>query len=128
MFLWGLKVVGKVPLQKLPVTVLPNAKSDSINLDDSDTLATSKAVKNIADLSPVYKGSQYIGDISTPYSVRVNFPDIGTDNYIVLGSLLSMSTPILKGGYGITPVIRVSTFHLPLVRLNCKDLYSVTSL
>lgn len=65
---------------------LPNAKSDAINLDDSESLATSKAVKLLADLLPLASGTYKIGDLYNPTTFTVRFGNIGTTDYIVIGS------------------------------------------
>ena len=42
-------------------------------------------------LMTLHKGTSYIGDVPSQTTVTVNFPDVGTINYIVLWSLVSLN-------------------------------------
>lgn len=70
---------------------LPNAKSDSYTLDDSDTLATSKAVNDgvKANEKIIYVGSKYIGNPTVDQKITVAHNQNIGGNYIVAGSLRS---------------------------------------
>lgn len=74
---------------------LPNAKSDSITLNDSNVLATSKAVNDLrlAIQNPIiYANKQFLGDISGTQAFQiVHNKAVAGSNYLVAGSMLGTS-------------------------------------
>lgn len=72
---------------------LPNAKSDSTSLNDSNTLATSAAVYNAVLQSKkiIYSGSYYVGDVAGSDDKRTVYHNQNiSGSYMVIGCLRSV--------------------------------------
>lgn len=67
-------------------------KNVQADLDETDPAKDSFVKGQTATLKVLHKGSFAIADFSTDSIQTVNFPNIGTNNYMVLGSLKSNSS------------------------------------
>ncbi|TAN18840.1 MAG: hypothetical protein EPN37_04570 [Chitinophagaceae bacterium] len=106
---------------------LPNAKSDAINLNDTNTLATSAAVFALANMI-LLTGSIYLGDIPGPNdngaaSVTVNLANAVTGAYIVIGSIRSAGTNV-NNDNNVIWVVRSLTANSFV--LSVRELFSST--
>ena len=93
-----------VTKSQVGLSALPNAKSDSIDLDDSNTLATSKAVSEAWKNIVLYYGTLVINNIIGKGTFTVTH-NINNSNYIVVGNFINNESSFITGAESLVYAI-----------------------